>query len=530
MEDESAIPVLEDEAIQFECLLVEPQDDHVSVDAFLCFHRNSPEKCMEMEDIPCKFGGDNFGTDPERKHLLGQERGLDIKHSEIEAENFLAPNGPSSVCEDYLLDADFGENGKNLDHDSSIELQKLVSGSYDPADNAGDNETSHKSDLSGPTVLNKCMGDPDMNDSTSHDIFSCTADSEMSLEERWFKYPTFTVENMEEDVSSLFLESNNKTMGCTHNVASGEVLCPLTANQETKHVPMGENKNVSLLGKDASPSKSPIQASIATHAEKRLRKPPQRFIDELSEPKSRPPKRREVSTPSSRGKFPRVGSHKHCDIKSRAERLSSEDSAGKAIQVPFGPIVHKEGRTSCALPLVPKESRASRAPIVAKVLQLDKKPLLQPHKQAFVPRHKEAVLQPHKEAVLQPHNEASVDESEEDDIAEVKLGEDGGRRKHHILWTVSEVKKLIDGVSEYGVGRWSRIKKDLFPSSAHRTPVDLKDKWRNLLKASCAQIEGKKGEDRKRNLAWRPLPKTILRRVSELATIHPYPRDLRSKR
>ena len=56
MEDESAIPVLEDEAIQFECLLVEPQDDHVSVDAFLCFHRNSPEKCMEMEDIPCKFG------------------------------------------------------------------------------------------------------------------------------------------------------------------------------------------------------------------------------------------------------------------------------------------------------------------------------------------------------------------------------------------------------------------------------------------------------------------------------------------
>lgn len=488
-------------------------------------------------------GGENFGTNPEQKHLPGQELGLDIKHSEIEAENFLAPNDPSSACEDYLLDADFGESGKKLDHDSSIELQKLVSGSHDPADNAGDNETSHKSDSSDPTVLNKCLGDPDMNDSTSHDIFSCTADSEMSLEERWFKYPTFTVENIEEDVSSLFSESNNKTMGCTHSVASGELLCPLTANQETKHIPMGENKNVSLIGKDALPSKSSIQANIVTHAEKRLRKPPQRFIDELSEPKSRPHKRREVSTPSSKGKFPRVGSYKHCDIKSRAERLSPEETAGKAIQVPFGPIVHKESRTSCALPLVQKESRTScalalvqkesrtsRAPIVEKVLQLDKKPLLQPHKQALVPRHKEVVLQPQKEVLLQPQKEASVDESEEDEIAGVKLGEDGGRRKHHILWTVSEVKKLIDGVSKYGVGRWSRIKKDLFPSSAHRTPVDLKDKWRNLLKASCAQREGKKGEDRKRNLAWRPLPKTILRRVSELATIHPYPRDLRSKR
>lgn len=56
----------------------------------------------------------------------------------------------------------------------------------------------------------------------------------------------------------------------------------------------------------------------------------------------------------------------------------------------------------------------------------------------------------------------------------VKSGEDGGRRKHHILWTVSEVKKLIDGVSQYGVGRWSHIKKDLFSSSPHRTAVDLK--------------------------------------------------------
>lgn len=52
--------------------------------------------------------------------------------------------------------------------------------------------------------------------------------------------------------------------------------------------------------------------------------------------------------------------------------------------------------------------------------------------------------------------------------------EDNGKRKHHRLWTIAEVNSLIDGVSEHGVGRWSRIKKLFFSASAHRTSVDLK--------------------------------------------------------
>lgn len=56
MGDESAIPFLEDEAIEFECLLIEPQDRHISVDGFLCFRRNSPEKYVQLEDVHCEFG------------------------------------------------------------------------------------------------------------------------------------------------------------------------------------------------------------------------------------------------------------------------------------------------------------------------------------------------------------------------------------------------------------------------------------------------------------------------------------------
>lgn len=48
------------------------------------------------------------------------------------------------------------------------------------------------------------------------------------------------------------------------------------------------------------------------------------------------------------------------------------------------------------------------------------------------------------------------------------------RRKHHRAWTLSEVTKLVDGVSKYGAGKWSEIKKLSFSSHSYRTSVDLK--------------------------------------------------------
>lgn len=48
------------------------------------------------------------------------------------------------------------------------------------------------------------------------------------------------------------------------------------------------------------------------------------------------------------------------------------------------------------------------------------------------------------------------------------------RRKHHRAWTLSEVTKLVEGVSKYGAGKWSEIKKFSFSSYSYRTSVDLK--------------------------------------------------------
>ncbi|RXI01256.1 hypothetical protein DVH24_001490 [Malus domestica] len=79
------------------------------------------------------------------------------------------------------------------------------------------------------------------------------------------------------------------------------------------------------------------------------------------------------------------------------------------------------------------------------------------------------------------------------------------------MWTASEVTTLVDSISQYGVGKWTDIKRLLFASSPYCTPLDLRvhhsfpimgiicspfaqkmertsyaDKWRNILR-SCGK-------------------------------------------
>ncbi|GLT89789.1 hypothetical protein SLE2022_077600 [Rubroshorea leprosula] len=100
----------------------------------------------------------------------------------------------------------------------------------------------------------------------------------------------------------------------------------------------------------------------------------------------------------------------------------------------------------------------------------------------------------------------------------------GDRRKHQRMWTLEEVVKLVDGISQYGVGKWTAIKRLLFSSSTYRTPIDLRDKWRNLVKSSCGHKQKRKEVEHNLKQTARPLPKTVRRRVCELATIHQYPK------
>ncbi|TVU30560.1 hypothetical protein EJB05_22190 [Eragrostis curvula] len=64
-------------------------------------------------------------------------------------------------------------------------------------------------------------------------------------------------------------------------------------------------------------------------------------------------------------------------------------------------------------------------------------------------------------------------------------------RKNNDRWSEDEMRKLVQSVSIKGVGRWSKVKEDHFPTSI-RTAVNLKDKWRNLVKACRAKVKRRK--------------------------------------
>ncbi|URE02789.1 SANT [Musa troglodytarum] len=119
----------------------------------------------------------------------------------------------------------------------------------------------------------------------------------------------------------------------------------------------------------------------------------------------------------------------------------------------------------------------------------------------------------------------SRNNASEDWTRRVRNEKSGIRRKHHRLWTLPEVMKLIEGVSHYGVGRWTDIKRLLFATSAFRTSVDLKDKWRNLLRASAAQLHDRKQVGPHKKHVTLPIPQYVMRRIRELSAIHPYPRE-----
>ncbi|KAJ0981189.1 hypothetical protein J5N97_009444 [Dioscorea zingiberensis] len=117
------------------------------------------------------------------------------------------------------------------------------------------------------------------------------------------------------------------------------------------------------------------------------------------------------------------------------------------------------------------------------------------------------------------HDMADIGEDNSDDSAYAKL-KGSIKRKHHRAWTLCEVLKLVDGVARYGAGKWSEIKRIAFASYTYRTSVDLKDKWRNLLRASFALKTTEKAPKISRKPSSLPIPIPILMRVRELAEMH----------
>lgn len=78
------------------------------------------------------------------------------------------------------------------------------------------------------------------------------------------------------------------------------------------------------------------------------------------------------------------------------------------------------------------------------------------------------------------------------------------RSKHHNPWSQQEAEALVEGVAVCGGGKWADIKKLGYPAISNRSAVDLKDKWRNLLRIAL-------------------LPNPPTPKVSLHASLHPLP-------
>lgn len=133
--------------------------------------------------------------------------------------------------------------------------------------------------------------------------------------------------------------------------------------------------------------------------------------------------------------------------------------------------------------------------------------------------HSKPKLREVDEDIMEPeYMDSSGDSSDDSTYNRVDrpITQSAMRRKHHRAWSLSEVKNLVEGVSKYGVGKWSVIKKLSYSSFPHRTPVDLKDKWRNLLKACFARAPlNKMGSMRKYGSM--AIPSQVLSQVKELS-------------
>eukprot|EP01018_Ginkgo_biloba_P007436 Gb_31297 [translate_table: standard] len=288
-------------------------------------------------------------------------------------------------------------------------------------------------------------------------------------------------------------------------------------------------------------------------AGKRVRKPTRRYIEELSEVESRVYNGRTVPAVRDSG-------HGHSPLKSRIRPphwngvegmalVTRQDSlGGSGIQVPFVSRVRRGRPRKNCTSLMKYNSSGMAAKLVKKALcvraarydgdgtdmkwrskvpsesiqqTVDENSQNEENMLLPITTEGPCISEPEPEPEFEPEplDYDLEGDASDDYVATVPTAKGGTRRKHHRAWTLGEVMKLVEGVSRCGAGRWSEIKKVAFSSYGHRTSVDLKDKWRNLLRASYAQLQANKEGRNQRKHASVPIPTPILVRVRELAAM-----------
>ncbi|KAL3639789.1 hypothetical protein CASFOL_014757 [Castilleja foliolosa] len=277
---------------------------------------------------------------------------------------------------------------------------------------------------------------------------------------------------------------------------------------------------------------------------KRVRKPTKRFIEEHSEGESRDSGEKIVSMvkpPAYNKPSAKACARPVQDFGLDGKCLTRKDSlGGSGIQIPYVSRIRRSRPRENFMTLMkfqPSGLGISSSPEKKddtssgqlsnesgnKVLKKCVSPRLiqepaDASSERYKPRTENKTIHVKRE-VKQKITESYKTDSSDDEVVNVPTTTTNGgmRRKHHRPWTLNEVVKLVEGVAKFGAGRWSEIKRVAFASYSYRTSVDLKDKWRNLLRASLAESPNGNGMASSRKQTSVPIPASILSRVRELS-------------
>ncbi|DBA91273.1 TPA: mitogen-activated protein kinase tyrosine protein phosphatase sdp1 [Trebouxia sp. C0005] len=113
-------------------------------------------------------------------------------------------------------------------------------------------------------------------------------------------------------------------------------------------------------------------------------------------------------------------------------------------------------------------------------------------------------------------SEKELQAHEDEEFLHAELCSRNRRCKHHNPWTLEETLTLIRGVEDCGGGKWADIKKRKYKSIENRSAVDLKDKWRNLMRVAVRPAAALRTKCAKR----RELPLELLVQVRTLNAMH----------
>ncbi|KAK6926751.1 hypothetical protein RJ641_008470 [Dillenia turbinata] len=529
----------EDEVIGVQHLLEEPKCNKDLVDGILGFSEFHSRKSFEIEDFPCSVDFDEVKINHDaldsnlarqQKAVLefpgGRSQGSDVLHETTNVAN--------AELSDKVSDLGYSVSQESCLRNLGSETQPNFCG------RDVSREISWLSTADVPNLKFACdQNGVFLDKMSSHELreaFRNMFGRETAVtDEKWLKRRiSFGLQNFvesknglkpmecsyssKETEGELVAYSNEFSGRASTNFASMDTTSTLLGDQDGH---LGEfsgldslNEFSSEISKDGFDTlDSGRKGEILT--EKRSRRPTRRYIEEsLVQYTKFPGRKGQVSRSRLGEKLPRGRPRKqHYPKGIGAAPARKKPFEGSCIQVPFGDPIRKGH---------PKKH--------ATFMEDDSEDLKESSDEDTDTEDFQADL----------HN----DMSEDDCVTKVTCEKGRSRRKHHRLWTLSEVLKLIEGVSKYGVGRWTDIKRMLFATSAHRTSVDLKKplmcrtngeiflelavhsfQARESLYVSSSSPYVEQG----RKHASRPMPQSVQKRVRELSIIYPYPRERKSK-